>query len=70
MVGVSRKTLWNDIHNARKKIADAIINGKAIRMDKCESMDSDACGFDVCMKKCRGKRCKGMQAADEENAPQ
>lgn len=35
VLGVSRKTIWRDIHEARHKIADAIINGKAIQMDGC-----------------------------------
>jgi predicted DNA-binding protein (UPF0251 family) len=34
-LGVSRKTIWRDIHDARHKIADAILNGKAIQMEGC-----------------------------------
>ncbi len=32
-MGVSQKTLWNDLSSARKKIADAIVNGKKIRIE-------------------------------------
>jgi predicted DNA-binding protein (UPF0251 family) len=32
-MGISQKTLWNDLTSARKKIADAIVNGKAIRIE-------------------------------------
>jgi len=32
-MGISQKALWNDLKNARFKIADAIINGKAIRIE-------------------------------------
>ena len=32
-MGVSRKTLWNDLKSARKKIAAALINGWAIKID-------------------------------------
>lgn len=32
-MGVSRKTLWNDLKSARKKIAEALINGWAIRIE-------------------------------------
>lgn len=32
MLGVSRKTAWRDIHEARFKIADAIVNGKMLRV--------------------------------------
>lgn len=34
-LGVSRKTIWRDIHEARHKIADALINGKTIQMAGC-----------------------------------
>ncbi len=34
-LGVSRKTIWRDIHDARHKIADAILNGKEIQMEGC-----------------------------------
>ncbi len=32
-MGVSRKTLWNDLKSARKKIATALIHGYAIRIE-------------------------------------
>lgn len=35
VLGVSRKTIWRDIHEARCKIADALINGKTIQMAGC-----------------------------------
>ena len=35
VLGVSRKTIWRDIHEARRKIADALINGKSIQMADC-----------------------------------
>jgi len=41
-MGVSRKTLWRELQSGRKKIADALVNGKAIqladksRLDKLE----------------------------------
>jgi predicted DNA-binding protein (UPF0251 family) len=35
VLGVSRKTIWRDIHEARRKLADAILNGKAIQMQSC-----------------------------------
>jgi len=31
-MGVSRRAFWDDIQNARKKIADALVNGKAIEI--------------------------------------
>jgi predicted DNA-binding protein (UPF0251 family) len=44
-MGVSRKTAWKDLHNARKKIADAVINGKALHMESCGSVDNCGCRF-------------------------
>jgi len=35
-LGISRKTVWRDIHEARRKIADALINGKTIEIGGCE----------------------------------
>jgi predicted DNA-binding protein (UPF0251 family) len=35
VLGVSRKTIWRNIHEARHKIADAILNGKAIQIEGC-----------------------------------
>jgi predicted DNA-binding protein (UPF0251 family) len=32
-MGVSRKTFWNDLKSARRKVAMALINGYAIRIE-------------------------------------
>lgn len=32
-MGVSRKTLWNDLKSARKKIAKALTEGKTIKIE-------------------------------------
>ena len=37
MLGVSRKTAWRDIHEAHYKIADAIVNGKMLRVSCSEN---------------------------------
>jgi uncharacterized protein len=34
-LGVSRKTAWRDLHETRRKIADALVNGKGINMAGC-----------------------------------
>jgi len=31
-MGVSRRTFWNDLMSARKKVAFALVNGRAIRI--------------------------------------
>ena len=38
---VSRKTLWRDLHEARHKIADALVNGKKITVEGCNGRVSD-----------------------------
>jgi len=32
-MGVSRKSLWNDLKSARRKVAEALVNGWAIRIE-------------------------------------
>jgi len=32
-MGVSQKTLWNDLSSARKKLSDALVNGKPIKIE-------------------------------------
>lgn len=62
VLGVSRKTIWRDIHEARRKIADGLINGKTIQMagctrsleGHCPRKDKDICpkiGGGLCVKK-------------------
>ena len=43
VLGVSRKTIWRDIHEARHKIADALLNGKAIQMETCSRRMEGQC---------------------------
>ena len=33
-MGISRRTFWRELQSARKKIADALVNGKAIKIEK------------------------------------
>ncbi len=42
-LGVSRKTVWRDIHEARRKIADALVNGKGIEMTGCTKAAEGRC---------------------------
>lgn len=42
-MGVSRKTAWRDLHEARRKIADALINGKGINMAGCTKAAEGRC---------------------------
>ncbi len=40
---VSRRTLWRDVHTARKKVADALSEGKVIAIHDCRRTDQDTC---------------------------
>ncbi len=40
-MGISQKTLWNDLTSARRKIADAIVNGKQIKIEGGSYMVKD-----------------------------
>ena len=42
-LGVSRKTAWRDLHEARRKIADALVNGKGIEMAGCTKVAEGRC---------------------------
>lgn len=45
-LGVSRKTLWRDLHEARKKVADALVHGKMIRIAGCVLERGEGCPED------------------------
>jgi predicted DNA-binding protein (UPF0251 family) len=56
-MGVSRKTAWKDLHSARTKVADAVVNGKILRVDGCEAAGNASCGM---------RRRRGCQQDDAE----
>ena len=43
IIGVSRRTVWKDLHEARHKVADALINGKRIEIAGCERRIEGRC---------------------------
>jgi hypothetical protein len=54
IIGVSRRTVWKDLHEARRKVADALINGKKIEIAGCERRIDGRCPG-------RGEPCMGSQ---------
>jgi Predicted DNA-binding proteins len=42
-LGVSRRTAWRDLHEARRKVADALIHGKNIDMKGCRLEPEGRC---------------------------
>lgn len=51
-MGVSRKTFWSDLQNARQKVADALVNGKAIEISGGEYVNSGECKVNFLCKEC------------------
>ena len=45
-LGVSRKTLRRDLHDARAKVADALVHGKTIRIAGCGRREEAGCPED------------------------
>jgi len=43
VLGVSRKTVWRDIHEVHRKIADALIHGKALEIEGCLRRQNGIC---------------------------
>jgi uncharacterized protein len=54
IIGVSRRTVWKDLHEARRKVADALINGKKIEIAGCERRIEGRCPRE-------GEPCMGSQ---------
>jgi uncharacterized protein len=51
-MGVSRKTFWNDLQKARQKVADALVNGKAIEISGGEYVNTGECKINFLCKEC------------------
>lgn len=43
VLGVSRKTVWKDLHEARMKVTDALVNGKMINIHNCNFQTEGSC---------------------------
>ncbi len=59
VLGVSRKTVWKDIHEVRMKIADALVHGKIIEVSDCSIRSEGSCpkeNENICPKN-SGLRC-------------
>ena len=47
VMGISRRTAWKDLHEARKKVADALVNGKVIEVARCRHRMDGRCPRDT-----------------------
>jgi hypothetical protein len=43
ILGVSRRTAWRDLHEARRKVVDALVNGKGIQISGCLLQSQGRC---------------------------
>jgi uncharacterized protein len=43
VLGISRRTLWKDLHEARRKVTDALVNGRLIEMSGCSRKTDGIC---------------------------
>jgi predicted DNA-binding protein (UPF0251 family) len=62
-LGVSRKTAWRDLHSARKKVADALVNGKTLEVTGCARKREGHCprwNLDLCPKRGGGPCPRGF----------
>lgn len=48
-IGISRRTLWKDLHEARRKVADALVNGKTIKVVGCLAQKDGDCETETIM---------------------
>jgi len=42
-LGVSRKTVWRDLHEARRKVAEALVFGRGIEITGCQKVAEGRC---------------------------
>ena len=42
-LGISRKTVWRDIHEARRKVANVLVYGKALEIGGCLRRQNRIC---------------------------
>lgn len=54
IVGISRRSLWRDLHEARRKVVEALVSGKAIVIEGCSEQDADVCPGRRCRQNGRG----------------
>lgn len=43
-MGISRKTLWRDLHEGRRKVVETLVEGKRLEMAGCSDLMRKECG--------------------------
>ena len=44
-MGISRKTLWRDLHEGRRKVVEVLVEGKRLEMSGCASSETTDCCY-------------------------
>lgn len=42
-MGISRKTLWRDLHEGRRKVVETLVEGKRLEMAGCTDLERKEC---------------------------
>lgn len=63
-LGVSRKTAWRDLQEVRRKIADALVNGKGIEIAGCPKA-----AMGLCPCECNAKQPRPGKTTDGSPGP-
>ncbi len=58
-MGISRKTLWRDLHEGRRKVVETLVEGKRLEMAGCADLDKKGCGI-------KNHECKYIAAISDE----
>ena len=69
VLGISRRTLWKDLHEARRKVTDALVSGKLIEISGCPRRIEGICPKSedsYCPKRDGGVCPRGCQITPDE----
>lgn len=69
-MGISRKTFWNDLQQARQKVADALVNGKAIEISGGNYVNSGECNVSFLCRGCEHKWESPCNAGRPDRCPE
>ena len=69
MMGISRKTFWNDLQKARQKVVDALVNGKAIQISGGDYVKSGECTIEFLCHSCNHTWVSPCHEKRPENCP-
>lgn len=60
-MGISRKTLWRDLHAGRTKVVEALVEGKRLEMGGCTDSEKEKCCY-------RNGECRYTEPVSESDS--